>query len=249
MADQDLSGTGGYVTDAPFEKTEIVGEIIEAGTTRFVAQCPRHRLHEPPVFGAFVKVLPKGARKALAETSAEENGFDDPFADPVAPAPGTLSGAPDDTLYALVCAASTGSSDLGRRPTAYGLEEAALREEQPQIFDLLATEFAALHIGYAEGGTVRNALPPRPPRLHAFVLPCSSEEVRALTETPDFARRLLQSSGEIPSDELVTASLRQGYEARNRDFAFLVRAGKQLASLLRDDPERLAALLRQLEPA
>ena len=38
------------------------------------------------------------------------------------------------------------------------------------------------------------------------------------------------------------------FQDLNNDFAFLVRAGKRLALLLRDDPERLSALLRKLEP-
>ena len=49
-------------------------------------------------------------------------------------------------------------------------------------------------------------------------------------------------------DELIASCLTSVYLCRDEEFAFLVRAGKQLANLLRDDPERLAALLRKLEP-
>ena len=233
------------------------GEIIEAGTARFVAQCPRARLHDPPALGTFVKVLPPNSRPNRANIAAAQmqpafDSVDDPFADPPAPgvhAPSLLSeGVPDDTLFALVCAASTGGADLGRRPSAYGLEEDTLAREQPQIFDLLSTEFVALPFGYVQHGRIRPGLPPRPPRLHAFVDVCDCAEARALSEAPDFVRQMLHASGDVHPDELIAACLTHVYECRDRDFPFLVRAGKQLAALLRDDPDRLAALLRKLEP-
>ena len=247
----------------------VVGEIIEASAARFVAQCPRSRLHQPPALGAFVKVLPPGTRAPLVNSTsapaptlshptvlgvaspARLGEGEDPFADPpIAPVSyARLSAAvPEHTLYALVCASSTGSADLGRRASAYGLEEDALAREQPQIFDLLATEFVAVPFGYMINGRVRPGLPPFPPRLHAFVEACNCDETHALSETPDFVRQLLSTSAEVPPDELLTACLSHVYECRDRDFAFLVRAGKQLAVLLRDDPERLAAILRKLQP-
>lgn len=253
----------------PLLSSGRVGEIIEASTTRFVAQCPRTRLHQPPALGTFVKVLPPGTRvpaplpdaassaKALLSNPQPPSSpaglreDEDPFADP--PAASSVGAqlsatVPEQTLYALVCASSTGSADLGRRASAYGLEEDALEREQPQIFDLLATEFIALPFGYMRNGRVRPGLPPFPPRLHAFVEACDCLETRALSETPDFVRQMLSASAEVHPDELLSACLFHIYECRDHEFAFLVRAGKQLAVLLRDDPERLAALLRKLQP-
>ena len=246
----------------------VVGEIIEASTTRFVAQCPRGKLHQPPALGTFVKVLPVGARLPTTENRLADTPGDfssnlssslssprllddeDPFADPppVTAVSMRLPAIPEETLYALVCAASTGSADVGRRASAYGLEEEALQAEQPQIYDLLATEFVALPFGYIHKGRVRPGLPHRPPRLHAFVDSCDCTEVRALSEAPDFVRQMLHATGDVHPDELIAACLTAVYVCRDEDFAFLVRAGKQLANLLRDDPERLAALLRKLEP-
>lgn len=223
----------------------MVGEVIQAGTTGFTAQCPAERLHAPPEFGAFVRVRPPGTRSGTTTVPADLL-LDDPFAEPSSLV-GKLD-APEETLYALVCMATTGSLDPGRRPAAYGLEEAELRAEQPQIFDLLVTEFTALHIGFLRDGRIRPYLPERPPRLHAMVEACSPAEVCALSESPDLLRSLLHTTGEVQTDELIAACLRRAYLCRNRDFAFLVRMGKQLAILLRDDPERLAALLRKLEP-
>lgn len=171
----------------------------------------------------------------------------DPFAEappPTAPDTDTVDG----TLYALVYFALTGSIEPGRRAAAYGLEEEELHRQQPQIVALLATEFAALHVGYAQDGRIRPHLPPRPPRLHARVWECTPAEVCALTEDPDFMRALLTPTGVVSPDELLAACLRNAYLHRGRDNAYLVRMGKQLAMLLREDPERLTALLRKLEP-
>lgn len=173
----------------------------------------------------------------------------DPFADPLPAFAPALSGdVADGTLYALVFFALTGSIEPGRRAAAYGLEEDELHRQQPQIVALLATEFSALHVGYVQEGRIRPHLPPRPPRLHARVWECTSAEVCALTENSDFLRPLLVPTGEVSPDDLIAACLRNAFGSRGSDAAYLVRMGKQLAMLLRDDPERLTALLRKLEP-
>lgn len=234
----------GHTAAGAAQRAVVVGEVIEASTTRFTAQCPRERLHAPPIFGTFVKIVPGGA---IATAAPAETAPADPFADPPLLLPATLPpNTPDETLYALVFAAGTGSAEPGRRPTAYGLEEAQLQAEQPQIFDLLATCFSALHVGFAREGRIRPYLPPRPPRLHAMVMECSTAEVCALTESPDFLRALLKGPGEVDADELIAACLRHASACRDNAFPFLVRMGKQLATLLREDPDRLTALLRKL---
>ena len=230
---------------------QIAGEVIEASTTRFTAQCPAERLHLPPDFGAFVKILPPGTKPAPfhdAHPALSAVQEADPFADPPEISTALHTDAADGTLYALVYFALTGSIEPGRRAAAYGLEEDELHRQQPQIVALLATEFAALHVGYAQAGRIRPYLPPRPPRLHARVWECTPAEVCALTESSDFLRPLLVPTGEVSPDELIAACLRTACLYRDNDTAYLVRMGKQLAMLLREDPERLTALLRKLEP-
>ena len=141
-----------------------------------------------------------------------------------------------------------GAIEAGRRAAAYGLGEEELRREQPQIYDLLCTVFSAVPIGHALPERLTIGLPPRPPRIHAFVGLCSDEEICALTESPDFLRLLLAAPAESAPDELVAVCLRRACECRRNDFEYLVRAGKHLAALLRDNPDRLTALLNKLEP-
>ncbi len=227
-----------------------LGEVVEASTAYFRAQCPRSRLHEPPELGAFVKITPRGTFDPGGPAPQEVDATDeteDPFADPparAAPPPP----APDGTLYAVVCLATTGPGEPGRRAAAYGLDEESLRAQQPQIFELLCTEFVARPVACVEAGRYRLALPPRPPRLHAPVAACAAPEAFAIADAPDFLRAVLAFPVETNADEIIAACLRHAFRERREDFSFLVRAGKRLALLLRDEPERLSALLRKLEP-
>jgi len=243
-----------------------IGEIIEAGTTAFVAQClevPRQivpKLYDPPPFGSFVKIVAGHAPTPVPEAPpAPNNGGaddeEDPFAlSPTAPpspaAPGTGLAA---ATYALVFGANTASLETGRRPSALGFaDEDELRARQPQIFELLRTEFSGLLIAYSEGADkgLRRHLPPKPPRIHSRVLACDPNEVRLLTQDLGFLRGVLLPSGGalsgVPSDELVAACLRQARDAQANDRDFLLRAGKALASLLAEDYDRLQAILRNV---
>ena len=244
------------MTDKP------IGEVIEAGTTAFIAQClevPREivpRLYDPPPFGSFVKI---GKPSPVAETPtpfAEPEAEDDPFALPFdSPAPrSTNTGvglAP--AVYALVYGANTASLEPNRRPSALGFEdEEEMRKRQPQIFELLRTEFSGLLIAYSEGGDkpLRRHLPPLPPRIHSRVYACTPQETQALTEDLSFLRSILLPSGGalagVPSDELAAACLRQARESHPDDQAFLLRAGQTLAKFMANDYERLQAILRNV---
>ena len=103
-------------------------------------------------------------RNPSENRAAPPPAIHDPFADPAPAPPDALPpGIPDGTLYAVVYSAGTGSAEPGRRPAAYGLAEDELRRQQPQIFDLLATEFSALHVGCARDGRFRAGIRPAPP--------------------------------------------------------------------------------------
>ncbi|MGI4791744.1 MAG: hypothetical protein ACRYFS_23225 [Janthinobacterium lividum] len=242
-----------------------IGEIIEAGTTAFVAQClevPREivpRLYDPPPFGSFVKIgkpsepTPQMVPPPLGIAGDDEE--EDPFAAVLDAPPVRVSsgiGLPP-AVYALVYGANTASLEPNRRPSALGFaDEDEMRLQQPQIFELLRTEFSGLLIAYSEGGDkpLRRHLPPLPPRIHSRVYPCSPEETRMLTEDMSFLRSLLLPSGGslagVPSDELAAACLRMAREAHADDQAFLLRAGRTLATLLATDYERLQAILRNV---
>ena len=190
-----------------------IGEVIEASTTEFTAQC--YVLHDAPAFGSFVR--------------ASDGEAD---------------------VFAVVANAWTGSVDPGRRPVARGQDEEDEEDvyrRNPELQEILRTEFTAVVVGFRDaGGAYHQRLPRRPARLHAFVHACSSDEVADFTERLDFLPTLLGSAGRAPGDELVAACVREASVARGHDRAFLVRSGKELAVLLAMDLNRLSAILRRL---
>ncbi len=243
-----------------------LGEIVEAGTTAFIAQClevPREivpKLYDPPPFGAFVKIgrpvpeasSPLSGAPELTEPADEEDPFALPLAVPL-PARGLPASPLPAAAYALVYGASTSSLEPNRRPSALGFaDEDEMRSQQPQIFELLRTEFSGMLVAYSAGdGTpLKRHLPPRPPRIHSRVYACTETEIQMLTSDLGFLRNILLPSGGglagVPADELAAACLRQARSAQSHDPGFLLRAGRALALLLSEDYDRLQSILRSI---
>jgi hypothetical protein len=201
-----------------------IAEVVETSTTEFLAQCL-----EPddlsfavmPPFGSWVKSLD------------EESG---------------------NQIYAVVYHATTTPIDSVHRARALGMSLQELRDQQPQIFAMLKTEFRAAIAGFqprsvgvtnGSGATVYQHLPPRPPQVHQAVYYCDPEEVMHFSTSLDFLRTLLQVSG-APVDALVAAAIREIYQLRKGDRAWLVQAGRMLSLLLKDDYDRLRMILSQI---
>jgi hypothetical protein len=202
-----------------------IAEVVETSTTEFLAQCldaAELNFSTMPPFGSWVK-------------SMEEEG-------------GNL-------VYAVVYFASTTPIDSVHRARALGLSLQELREQQPQIFAMLKTEFRAAIAGFqpyqtnngqdVQAGVIYQHLPPRPPQLHQAVFVCDPEEVIRFTEKLDFLRSFLQMSA-APIDALIAATLREIYQLRKADRDWLVQAGRTLGVLLKDDYDRLRAILNQI---
>src|SRR3712207_6396569 len=86
------------------------------------------------------------------------------------------------TVYGLVYAIRSGSVDPGGRPVMRGRDEVRdqqIYDENPDLEQVLRTEFAALAIGFDDAATrdsFRPYLPPQPPPLHWSVRECSAGE-------------------------------------------------------------------------
>ncbi|PZV05258.1 MAG: hypothetical protein DCF22_24825 [Leptolyngbya sp.] len=203
-----------------------IAEVIETSTAEFLAQCL------DPLDLSFPAMPPFGSWVKSAE---EESG---------------------NQIYAIVYYASTSPIDSVHRARALGLSLQELREEQPQIFAMLKTEFRAAIVGF-EPHFVRNNgvkpdsvliyqhLPPRPPQLHQAVYQCDADEILRFTDRLDFLRTLLQMNG-VPVDALVAAMLREVYGLRRADRDWLVQAGRMLSLYLKDDYDRLRTILSQV---
>jgi hypothetical protein len=238
---------------------QYIGEIIEASTSEFTAES--RELYSPPRFGSFVKVTTDAGTEAEIHYPGPAADPDDPFA--FRSAEGSFSahydavmdGKPMDrpyglkpAIYAVVHSASTISTEPGRQPRAYWKDEEQLAREQPELSEwLLVTKFQAIIIGYGRNGSIRQYLPPQPPKIHTRVYECAPEEIGLLTGRLDFIRTLINSHS-APSDEVVAACIREAAAARGWDEEVIVAAGKELASLLTDDYERLQAIMRRVMP-
>jgi hypothetical protein len=202
-----------------------IGEVIETATTEFLAQCLEPEdlsFAVMPPFGSWVKAID------------EESG---------------------NQVYAVVYHATTSPIDSVHRARALGLSLQELREQQPQIFAMLKTEFRAAIVGFQPrqssngsahlSDTIYQYLPPRPPQIHQAVYSCMTEEVVRFSDRLEFLRTLLQVSG-APVDGLTAASIREVYQLRQGDRAWLVQAGRMLSLLLKDDYDRLQVILSQI---
>lgn len=152
-------------------------------------------------------------------------------------------------IYGVTASARTGSVDAGRRPIARGRDEASeddLYHNNPELPELLRTEFTAVVIGFRQGGAVRQYLPPRPPHMHSFVFACSPAEVREFGARLDFLATLIAAGQRGSTDELTAACLRHMGAALGGDRAYLVRAGKELATLLAGEVSRLNGILLRM---
>jgi hypothetical protein len=199
-----------------------IAEVIETSTTEFLAQCLEPEdLSFPvmPAFGSWVR------------SRDEESG---------------------NQVFAVVYHATTSPIDSVHRARALGMSLDELKEEQPQIFAMLKTEFRATIVGYQPDQSRKGSpfqflqhLPPRPPQIHQAVFECDPDEVIAFTEQLDFLRTLLQVNG-APTDALAAATMREIYQLRKADRAWLVAAGRMLNLLLKDDYDRLRVILSQI---
>ncbi|MDB9493342.1 HAS-barrel domain-containing protein [Spirulina major CS-329] len=207
-----------FSTDRP--RPNHIAEVIETATTDFLAQCLEpEELKFPvmPPFGSWVKALD------------EESG---------------------NTVLGVITYATTTPIDSVHRARALGMSLEELREEQPQIFAMLKTEFRVAIVGFLAPGPERSPqvfqyLPPRPPQIHQAVYRCEPDEVKRFTEEMDFLRTLLQVS-HVPVESLIAATLRAAFQLRQGDRDWLIKAGRTLGLLLKDDYDSLRYVLSQV---
>jgi hypothetical protein len=199
-------------------QTNHIAEVVETTTTEFLAQCLA------PQSLDFAQMPPFGSWvQAVDEVSG-------------------------NTVYGVVYYATTSPVDSVHRATALGLSLTELREQQPQIFAMLKTEFRAAIVGYRTSDSQSyQHLPPRPPQVHQAVYHCPAAAVITFTESLDFLRTLLDM-GAAPVDGLVGAVIRSVYQLRQLDRAWLLQAGRTLNLLLKDDYDRLRVILSQIHP-
>ncbi len=155
------------------------------------------------------------------------------------------------TIFAVVAFGRTGGLDPSRRAVKRGngeISDAAIYDHHPELKRILRTEFSAVLVGWAEGHRIWQRLPAQPPPLHYSVRLCDGETVARFSDQLAYFRLLLAGQGELPAEQLLAANVRELYRARGHDLPWLERAGKEIASLLKNDYERLMGVLLAIEP-
>ncbi|MBN1485381.1 MAG: hypothetical protein JXA37_11735 [Chloroflexia bacterium] len=153
------------------------------------------------------------------------------------------STAPGVRIYAVVQDIRTEPIDPSRPVIARGAEldnEQAIYQENPHFRHVMRTRFSAVVVGYLQQETARHMLPPQPPRIHGFVHACTQAEIAAFTQDLGFLRLLLAAQA---SNDLLSACVRCAAAARSGESGYLLGLGKELMTLLAEDPERLNSLL------
>ena len=195
-----------------------LAEVVATSTTEFLAQCLEPENLDFPLIPAFGSWI---------KSQQDENS--------------------DIVSYGVVYHATTAPIDSVHRAVALGLSLQELREQQPQIFAMLRSEIKVVLLGFKAVGNIYQHLPAHPPQIHQAVYACDADEIENFTEELNFLRTLVLMTN-APVDELISAVLRNVYQVRNCDRNWLVQAGRKLSILLKDDYDRLGAILGQVHP-
>lgn len=195
-----------------------LAEVVATSTTEFLAQCLEPENLDFPIMPAF---------GSWVKSQQDEQS--------------------DIVAYGVVYHATTAPIDSVHRAVALGLSLQELREQQPQIFAMLRSEIKVILLGFSSLGNIYQHLPSQPPQIHQAVYACNEEEIENFTEELNFLRTLVQMNN-APVDELIAAVLRNVYQVRKCDRNWLVQAGRKLSILLKDDYDRLGAILGQVHP-
>lgn len=126
-------------------------------------------------------------------------------------------------------------ADPNRRATPLGMQWEDLVVEHPQIHDLIHTQFRALTVAHIDAaGSPRAGMPPRPPRIHDFVMECPPDVVSALCTDAAFIR-MLAATRVNNLAELIAAAVKVAARMADDPGKFVVVAGRRVAEAFRDD--------------
>jgi hypothetical protein len=196
------------------------GEVVATATTEFEAQAVE--LHQAPPLGALVTV-----------------GLDDGC-----------------RVYGLVAGAYTEGLDTGARPVPRATDlrqNADVYLDNPDLVHVLRTCFRCLVVGFHDGRQVRHYLPAALVPIHYSVDLCEPEDVGTFTQALGYFPLVLNAR-DLPVEEVLAAHVRfvaerrDGRSGKESGDEIRVRAGREIAALLRDDHARLRTILDRIRP-
>ena len=154
----------------------------------------------------------------------------------------------ESPVFGIVHEIATQSIDPGRQTIAMGAAAESVEsvyDANPQLGRLYSTRFRSLLVGYRHNGRLNRYLAPLPPKVHDHVYECASEEVREFSASLEFLPTLLNAPV-ASADEVVASFLARASTTQTDPDRFLVESGKELATLLSGQLQRLNPLLRRL---
>lgn len=200
--------------------TETIGEIIQTSTREMMGQVWRKQ--QAPAFGSLV--MAKVASPSSKETYA----------------------------VGIVHNVETTGADPSRLPAALEIDEKEIPMRHPQLSSLLRSYFHAYWIGLYTESTHKNddkrfqpGLPNIPPQLHAGIALCIDDDIRMFFDDASLFRNVFDASK--GSEELLIQVAMNVIEAYGSRPVEVVRIGKGLSSLYRDDYDTLRRILTRLE--
>lgn len=155
----------------------------------------------------------------------------------------------DGEIYGIVYSSATHSIEPGRRITARGqssASEADVFKDNPQLAKLLCSDFRAMVIGFSNGKSIYQYLPPSPASIYSFVHQCQPEDVREFAGSLNFLSLVIDTRLQVATDEVIAAFIRYASRTYDAPQEFLIKAGKELAWLLSNDIRRLDSILKRL---
>lgn len=148
------------------------------------------------------------------------------------------------TIYGLIYDIHIDDDGLVRQlVSTEGISEEVI--EDNRVNRNVPLEMSVIFVGYEKDQHIYHLLPPRPPLTLDRIEPCSAANLARFTGSGQFGYlRLLLRDPALPSAELLAVLLREAFAAHQHDQAdWQARAVNTLVALLKDDYERLTAVL------
>jgi hypothetical protein len=152
------------------------------------------------------------------------------------------------TLFGIVYAVQTGSSDAGRYPFTFQKTEAELQAEQPQIFEFLQTTFACLVVGFLEEGTIMYQMGPEPAKMHAFVHHATPTETHRFFSSHLYLHLIFNAPEITVVDELILSFLKTKKELGLLTEESLLAFIETISLAHGDDYRKLKILMNRAHP-
>ena len=157
-----------------------------------------------------------------------------------------------DFIIGCITNIKTSSMYSDRQPFAFQKTEEELRIEQPQIFELLKTEFQVHFLGFCHSkSNCKNAfycLPKRPPKMHSFVYKLSEEIGTFFFKSTEFLQIFFSFSKSIECfDDILISFLYCLFQTKIVEQSFLPAFCSTFSLLTKNDYYRLRLFLKRFQ--